>query len=83
MFVLIVACITALFLFVAGNRNAILCLSIHQLMEVRVVFIFIIVNNTTMNNCAQDFMWTCVSISRRFGARSRELGPRVTLCLIC
>ena len=52
-------------------------------MEVRVVFVFIIVDNTTVNNCAQDFAWTCVSMSRRFGASSRELGPRVALCLIC
>ena len=38
--------------FVAGNRNATSWLFIHQLMEVWVVFIFILVNNAAKNNCA-------------------------------
>ena len=59
-------------LFVAGNRNATSWLFIHQLMEVWVVFIFILVNNAAMNNCARDFVWTYVSISLRFGARNRR-----------
>lgn len=58
--------------FVAGNRNATSWLFIHKLMDVWVVFIFIIVNNATVNNCAQDFVWTCVSISLGFGARNRR-----------
>lgn len=68
--------------FVAGNRNATSWLFIHQLMEVWVGFIFIIVNNATVNNRTRFCADVCFHFSQVW-SEEEGLAPRVTLCLIC